>query len=363
MDEAEAFLAEISQTSQWLLAGLVVLAGLVLGLLIDRLLVPWLLRALLRAFPDTRKIVADSLRGSVLLWVLLLAMGVVLLVVRLPPWLDATLGVVLQIVAVVSLCWVLLAMATDLATGPTVVAESEIGSNSIFLNIVRTIVIAGGLLGILQLLGFQVTPFLATLGISAIVVGLALQDTLSNLFSGVFLIAAGQIRRGDVIELSTGEQGVVTDINWRNTTLHTIANNSVITPNAKLASDVVTNYSMPEEVLSVLVEFSVAIDSDLEQVERLALEVAREVLHQLPNDVVDFEPLVRFQGFSEWAMRLLVIVRCERWSDQFLVRHELIKRLHRRFADEGIQLPTLRPVLDLPERALAAENRAKQRGP
>jgi small-conductance mechanosensitive channel len=102
--------------------------------------------------------------------------------------------------------------------------------------------------------------------------------------------------------------------------------------------------------LAVLVDFSVAPDSDLERVEQVALEAAREVLSELPDRVVDVEPLVRFQGLSDWAMRFRVIVRCGGWSDQFLVRHELIKRLHRRFAEAGIMLPLLRHVIHSSER-------------
>ena len=63
---------------------------------------------------------------------------------------------------------------------------------------------------------------------------------------------AGQVRLGDYIKLNTGEEGYVTDIGWRCTTIRALANNLIIVPNSKLAQAIVTNYHLPEKRMAVV---------------------------------------------------------------------------------------------------------------
>jgi small-conductance mechanosensitive channel len=92
-------------------------------------------------------------------------------------------------------------------------------SSSIISNVTRVIVFLVAALVILQTFGISVTPVLTALGVGGLAVALALQDTLSNLFSGIQLIASQQIRTGDYIKLDTGEDGYIFDITRRNTTI------------------------------------------------------------------------------------------------------------------------------------------------
>jgi len=69
-----------------------------------------------------------------------------------------------------------------------------------------------------------------------------LQDTLSNLFGGFYVAVARQIRLGDYIKLNSGEEGYVTDIGWRSTTIRALSNNLIVVPNNKLSQAIVTNY-------------------------------------------------------------------------------------------------------------------------
>ena len=64
------------------------------------------------------------------------------------------------------------------------------------------------------------------------------------------MAVARQVRLGDYIKLNTGEEGYVTDIGWRSTTIRASANNMIIVPNAKLAQAIVTNYHLPEKRMS-----------------------------------------------------------------------------------------------------------------
>lgn len=60
-------------------------------------------------------------------------------------------------------------------------------------------------------------------------------DTLSNLFSGLYLTMTHQIHLGDYVKLDSGQDGHVTDIGWRATTIHMLSNNAIIVPNKTLA--------------------------------------------------------------------------------------------------------------------------------
>jgi len=212
-------------------------------------------------------------------------------------------------------------------------------ATTIFSTLVRLMVLALGGLVILQTLGIAVSPLLATFGIGGLAVALALQDTLANLFAGIHVLMAKQIKPGDYVQLDSGEEGYVVDVSWRNTTIRMLPNNMVIIPNAKLASCVITNYCLPEQELAVLVQVGVSYASDLEQVERVTVEVAREVMREVPGGVPDFEPFIRYHTFGDFSINFTVILRAKSFVDQYLVKHEFVKRLHRRYGEEGIEIP------------------------
>ena len=100
---------------------------------------------------------------------------------------------------------------------------------------------AFGLLIVLNNLGISLTAVWTTLGVGSVAVALALQDTLSNFFAGVYLRLDNPIRIEDYIKLESGEEGFVVQQGWRSTRIRTLPNNIVIVPNAKLASAIVTN--------------------------------------------------------------------------------------------------------------------------
>jgi small-conductance mechanosensitive channel len=196
-----------------------------------------------------------------------------------------------------------------------------------------------GLLIVLNALGISITPILATLGVGGLAVALALQDTLANLFAGFHIIVSKQVRIGDYVKLESGQEGYVTDINWRTTKIQMLANNVVLVPNDKLAKVIVTNYYLPEKNMSVLVQVGVHYGSDLGKVEEITCDVARRVLREITGGVPDFEPFIRYHTFGDSSINFSVILRVGEFVNQYLVKHEFIKRLHERYAREGIVIP------------------------
>lgn len=165
----------------------------------------------------------------------------------------------------------------DLVRAEALSRSGTSGSATIFVNIARIVVIIIGVLVLLDSLGIAIAPLLTALGVGGLAVALALQDTLSNVFAGVHILASRKVIRGDFIQLDNGMEGYVVDTNWRNTTARQLPNNIVIVPNATLASSVVTNYHQPEQETSVSVAVGVSYDSDLEHVERVTCEVGDAV--------------------------------------------------------------------------------------
>ncbi|MDO8751165.1 MAG: mechanosensitive ion channel family protein [Dehalococcoidia bacterium] len=201
------------------------------------------------------------------------------------------------------------------------------------------IYVIGGLM-ILENLGLRLSPLIAGLGLGGLAVALALQATLSNLLAGASVVADGSIGVGDYIELQGGPSGTVEDIGWRTTKIQTSMANMVLIPNNKLVDSIVTNYQSPTPALNVFISCGVSYQSDLNQVERTCLEVATQVIHDLPEAVVvkDYQPGIWFMAFGDSNINFSVVLRATNRVGSFQLTHEFIKRLHARFAQEGIEI-------------------------
>ncbi len=237
-------------------------------------------------------------------------------------------------------------IAVGLVRAYAVSAEGPLPSTSIFVNLTRIATVLLGSLIILNALGISIAPVVTALGVGGLAVALALQDTLSNLFAGLQIVASKKIRPGDYVVLDSGHEGVVEDIAWRYTTLATPAGSLVIVPNAKLGQAIVTNQSLPASPLSVVVEFSVDHGSDLDRVETIASQVASEVMGELEPTLDDYQPIVRFRGLSDGQVTVAAVLRAHDVPSQHVVRSAFIKRVYERLTSEGI--PFASRVLRLP---------------
>lgn len=215
------------------------------------------------------------------------------------------------------------------------VAKSQL---RMFKKLAVLIVWLVGAVQILAMMGVKVTALIASLGIAGLAVGLALQDTIANLFAGFYLVVDRSVRSGDYIMLDSGQEGFVESVGWRTTQIRLWANNIVLIPNAKLIQSVITNMTLPNPTLSVYTWGGVSYSSDLEHVEKVALEVANEVLHKFPGGDMTFEPVLRFKEFADSNITFVVIFRATEVGAQYLLQHEYIKALHRRFNEERIDI-------------------------
>ena len=314
------------------------LGGLLVGILVRQTLLRWIEKLAAKSAWKYDDVLVDALRNPVVVWFALLGLRLAARLMRLDAGVEAVLATIILVIGILSVSWAVARfVGGSLRAGA---AAGHLPAASLFASISRLGVMTIGVLVVLQTMGIHVGPVIGALGIGGLAVGLALQDTLSNFFAGIRIIMARKIRPGDYVRLESGQEGFIEDINWGLTTVRETSNNLIIVPNAKLASALVANYSLPTSPQNFVVKMGVAYGSDLARVERVALEVATETLRSgLPEAIADFNPAVRFTDFGESSINFFVVFQARAYTDRWSVVSDFIKRIHVRFATEGIEIP------------------------
>lgn len=182
-----------------------------------------------------------------------------------------------------------------------------------------------GLLVILDVLGYQIGPLLASLGIAGIALAVGLQDTVAGLLGGLFIILDRPMVIGDLIRLESGVEGHVEHIGWRSTRLVTADGDKVIVPNVTLAKSVVTTHS---QSLSVVVKVD-------QNTVLLALERACAAA---TADIGATDPRLMVLGFPAGAMEFSLRARSDPERSLPETQSDLRKAIYVRLQEAGIKL-------------------------
>ena len=158
----------------------------------------------------------------------------------------------------------------------------------ITIKIMKVIVIAIGFVVALGLLNLNtvLTSILAGAGVVGLAVGLALQGTLNNTFSGILLSFLPEIQIGDWIE-NNGYAGRVVEINLRSIVIKEADNNYVIIPNSQVIDAPFKNFSRTSRS-RIMVNCGVAYNSDLELVKTITINTLTELYPQKKGEEVEF---------------------------------------------------------------------------
>jgi small conductance mechanosensitive channel len=198
--------------------------------------------------------------------------------------------------------------------------------------LVKYVVIAVGLIAVLQQLGVQATSVLAVLGAASLAVGLALQGTLGNVAAGVMILLLRPYRSGDRVELS-GKRGRVVGLDLFNTKLLDYDGLTIYLPNGKVFGDIIINVSQGGR-RRIELTFGVDYDDDLD----LALTTLVELAYADPRVLRDPEPWAKVTGTGDSAVN--VSLRCwaspDDWRD---TRFDLIKQVKETFDARGLHFP------------------------
>jgi small-conductance mechanosensitive channel len=207
--------------------------------------------------------------------------------------------------------------------------------------LIRVVVISVGLMTLLANFGKSITPLLTALGVGGLAVALALQDTLANFFAGIHILVERPIFVGDLIKLSEGQEGVVSDIGWRTTRVLNGSNAMVIVPNSKITAGTLINYSRPQRRDAETLAILVAHNADADLVGRIALEEAKRTPGVLaePAPVFLCDPGV-LATHLQFTLAFNVARREEAGGALSAIRLRLLAR----FREEGVPLPELEIV-------------------
>jgi small-conductance mechanosensitive channel len=285
-------------------------------------------------------LIVGSLRGPVVLWSLILGLHLATQNSEIPRIYLKYLPRTFAVLWILSITIALSRLAGNVVRfyGARVTGAHSV--TSITRRLAQIAIVLTGLAWLLRVFNVSLTPVLTTLGVGGLAVALGLQDTLSNLFAGFYVSISGLVHIGDYIKLNTGEEGYITDINWRSTTMRGSTNNLVIIPNNKLGQAIYTNYNMPDRRMWMSVSFGVGYDSDIDRVQQILLTEAIAATGEVKGLLADPPPYVLFSpGPGESALVFQVNVTVEGFGSLSLAQSELRKRLFKRLKAEGITMP------------------------
>jgi small-conductance mechanosensitive channel len=329
-----------------ILPAIIFLGAVLIGLFIEIIILRRLYKWTLKTKWQGDELITSALRRRVLLWSTLIGFYWGL---YSAPWLPDRniLNIILQILIAIFIFSVTQIIAR-VAGGLLRInsnGEDVKGALSIISNIIRAAIYTVGILLILQTFSLNITPLFAALGVTGLAVSLALQSTLTDFISGLQIIAARQIRPGNYVKLEDGSEGYVADINWRTTRIRELSNNMIVIPNSKITSSIILNYHEPERPLYVTLNIRINYGSDLDLVESITLDVANKVLVDVPGGLSDRKPSFCYTAFEDLGIAFSLTVPVREYTDQFSLKHELIKQLYQRYGKEEIQLSPPSPPL------------------
>ena len=317
----------------------IVLAALTAGIIADRLIRRYIDRHLDVEESTWKYVLIRSMQGVPIFFSFIIGLYWAIDAVEISPTVTKLLSYLLFTSNVFSIARVLARTVDGVVTMYFERSGRNLPKTTLLNSILIGIIYAMGLLVILQYYGISIAPILTAAGVGGMAVALALQETLANIFSGLHLILSKQLRIGDYIRLGSGEEGRVTDITWRFTTIIPLgASNTIVIPNKTIAGANITNFSLPTQNINISVPVGIAYDSDLAAVERITIETAKEVLARV-DDNPNANPLVRYTAFGDSSINFNVILPSSMFDHQGVIQHEFIKALTERYRTEGIDIP------------------------
>lgn len=318
--------------------------SIILGFIIFGLIVKNIFHSRIKKIVEKSKwqgddVIVYAMESQIVVWFFLLGLFIVLNDLPLSKIYTVYLSIILKIILIASVTKTSANLILGFFNLWSKEQDGGFPSTTIFTNIVRITIYTIGLLIILDTLNISIAPMLTALGVGGLAVSLALKDTLSDVFAGLHILLSKKVQPGDFISLDSGEMGYVQNITWRNTKMLERSNNIIHIPNTKLSSAIIKNYDSVDPSFSVKIPLGVGYSSDLDQVGKVVMEVANDLATKMEEINKDSEPSFKFRSFGESSIDLAVYFRGNKYGDQNPIIHEFIKNIHKRFFQEGIEIP------------------------
>ncbi len=322
--------------------------GLEVGIIAGAVFVGWLFKRFIHGFLHklTRKtsiksddIFLNAIESQIVLWISLAAIYYVIITTKLLQPYSGHLIKGVVFILIMSIAFAVSKFFIGMIDEWSERQGRSIPSTKIFVNLVRAFIFVIGFLVALDFIGVSITPMLTALGVGGLAISLALKDTLSDVFAGLHILLSKKVQPEDFIELESGQMGYIKNITWRNTTILERTNNVFIVPNTLLSAAIVKNYSSIDNTFSARIAIGVAYESNLDYVEKVTLEVAKEVVKNREEHVKDFEPFLRYYEFGDSSINFKIFFQVNKFGDQYAIIHDFIKQLLVRYKKESITIP------------------------
>jgi small-conductance mechanosensitive channel len=324
---------------EWLVS-LAILLGSYLGAWIVSWILGSALLARVRRTPspfDDR--LAVALKGP-LTWALFIV-GAYVAVRRLPVdprWttpIDAALfifSVLLITVALIRSFGLVLAWYTQ--SSPAAASEVATEFGPLIGKIGKVFIALVAVIAVFEHFQVNVASLVVSLGVGSLAVGLAAQDTLSNMFAGFTLLMDRPFRIGERVRLATGETGDVQAIGIRATLIKTLDETILVVPNSLLVKERLTNLSRPARSISASVEVAVPYGTDLEQLKALLVDAAAGSESVSPEP----RPSVLVQRFGEYALHVSLGFHARDYASAGAAKSEVHERAYGALRKAGIEI-------------------------
>lgn len=206
---------------------------------------------------------------------------------------------------------------------------------TLFRDLVRFgLVAVGGLVIYARVWGQDVGGALTALGVGSVVIGLALQEPLGNLVSGLMLLFERPLSVGDWVTAG-GVTGKVTGINWRSVHIETPTRELHVVPNVSLYKSEFSNLSRPTGVRTEVVELGLSYDDPPDRVKALMLDL----LATTPGVLADPPPLVRTVNYADFSVTYRLIFSVARQDDLPAIRDRVMTRIWYVVRRNGLTIP------------------------
>lgn len=326
---------------EWLIAAGILLLFLSLRKWIVNYLFIFILRIAHKTPTELVSNVLLSFEKPLRLFLVFLGAFAALRYLPLPEQIDGILLQIFRTLIVIHIAWGLYNLSAASSKVFSKVGEKiDVQVDDILLpflsKIIRFAVIVMALSIIADEWGYNVSGFVAGLGLGGLAFALAAQDSLSNFFGGVIIITEKPFTLGDWIKTPSVE-GFVEDISFRSTAIRTFADTLVTVPNSTLAHEPIENLQKMER-RQVTFNLGVMYSTPREKISR-CVERFKDLLQN--HEQVDQQLIiVRFTEFNESSLDIFLYFFTvpTAWDEHLQVKEEINLRLMEILEDEGVQI-------------------------
>lgn len=241
-----------------------------------------------------------------------------------------TLGTILRPLLLIVICLVVIKILLKITDKVLAKSKLDKSLHALIRSFAKILLLFVAVMIVASSLGINVSSLLAVLSIAGVAVSLAIQDILSNFFSGVVLLGSHPFKVGDYVTIG-GQTGTIVETGLTHTKLHTLDNQVILVPNSAVTSNVITNVTA-EDTRRVDFTFTASYDAPAETVKK-ALQEAADIEQVLKDQPVFVEVSKYGESAIEYTVRVWV-----KTEDYWTAYFSIMDRVRGAYAANGVSM-------------------------